>query len=51
MKDKIMTFGFSFIIIFVGIVSVIIKDSDISFLERRKLVTTDGLKSNFFEKI
>ena len=46
-----MTIGFSFIIIFIGLISFIIKDKDISFLERRKLVTVSNLSNNFFEKI
>lgn len=51
MRDKIISIGFSCIFIFVGVISLILKDNDISFLERRKLVTKDDLSSSFLEKI
>jgi len=51
MKDKIITLGFSFIIIGVGLISIIVKDINISFLERRTLTTKEDLDKDFFDNI
>lgn len=51
MKDKIIAIGFSIIIIFVGILSLILKDIDVSIIERRNLTTIKDLSKDFFDNI
>lgn len=51
MKNKIVAIVFSLIIISVGILSLFLKDNDLSFFERRKLVTNNDLAKDFLGNI
>lgn len=51
MKEKIIAIGFSVIIISVGLISLILKDNNISLIERRKLTTTSDVSKDFFDNI
>ncbi len=48
MKDKVITFLFVGILFIVGICLFVKGDKELSFYERRKLVTIDKVKSDFF---
>ena len=50
MKDKTIAIGFSIIIISVFTISIILKDNDLSLIERRKLTTIKQVTTNFFDK-
>ncbi len=47
MRDKIISFGFVVFISGFSLLGLFSKDQDISFLERRKLVTVDTLEEDF----
>ena len=51
MKEKVIAIGFLLIIISVGITSLILKDSNLSLIERRKLTTSTDISKDFFENI
>lgn len=51
MQDKIISIGFFIIIMSVGLLSIIMKDIDISFLERRKLTTVTTLQKDYLENM
>ena len=51
MKDKIIAIGFSIIIIGIFGLSIILKDNDVSLIERRNLVTIKKLSKDFLGNI
>ena len=51
MKEKIISIGFVVIIFTFGFFSIILKDKDISLVERRKLANVSSLKEDFNENL
>ena len=51
MKEKIISIGFVVIIFTFGFLSIILKDKDISLVERRKLASVGTLKEDFNENL
>lgn len=51
MKEKILSIGFVIIIFTFSIFSIILKDKDISIVERRKLANKNILKENFNDNL
>ena len=48
MKDKVMSILFVGILFVTSVCFIVFKDNDLSFYERRKLVTSDSVKEDFF---
>lgn len=51
MKDKIISILFVSVLITLGFVIFVTKDRDVSFYERRKLMTSDSIKEDFFDNL
>ena len=51
MKDKIISILFVLSLFTIGISYFVLSDNDISFYERRKLMTNEKLKEDFFENL
>lgn len=51
MKEKIISITFVSIIFIFSILTIVIKDKDVSSYERRKLVTTNALKEDFITNL
>ena len=51
MKEKILSISFVVLLFFFLLLGLIIKDKDISLLERRNLTTKEDLKNNPFDNL